>query len=113
VTTTAASSSPASTSGYIDGTYTGPAEYTRWGDVQVRVTIEGGRIVAVQEVQAPTDRKSITINNRAQPVLQSEAIAVQSAHIDAVSGATYTSRTYKTSLQGALDLAAAAATRTG
>jgi len=99
-------SSGNSSTGYTDGVYTGPAESTRWGDVQVQVTIQNGKIVSVDEVQAPSDRRSAAINSRAQPVLESEAVAAQSADIDAVSGATYTSDTYKASLQAALDQAA-------
>jgi uncharacterized protein with FMN-binding domain len=89
--------------------YLGPAESNKWGDVQVQVTIENGKIVSVAEAQAPdSDRKSISINSRANPVLESEAVAAQTANIRAVSGATYTSQTYKTSLQAALDQAAKA-----
>jgi uncharacterized protein with FMN-binding domain len=115
---TATSSAPAASgtarsSGYADGIYTGPAENTRWGDVQVQVTIESGKIVSVTESQAPDDRKSVTINARAQPVLEAEAIAAQSADISAVSGATYTRRTYTASLQGALDQASQATTPAG
>jgi uncharacterized protein with FMN-binding domain len=103
---TPGSPTPASTSsGYIDGEYTGPAESTRWGDVQVQVTIQSGKIVAVDEVEAPSDGRSARINGNARPVLESEAVAAQSADIDAVSGATYTSETYKASLQAALDQA--------
>jgi uncharacterized protein with FMN-binding domain len=91
---------------YADGTYTGTAQWTRWGYVQVRVTIEGGRIVATDEVQAPDDGRSRAINGRAQPILESEAVAAQSADIDGVSGATFTSETYRASLQAALDQAA-------
>ncbi len=111
--TTASTAAAASGSAWVDGSYTGTAEYTKWGDVQVAVTIQGGQIVAVQEVQAPSDGKSQAINGRAAPTLESEAVAAQSADIDAVSGATYTSVTYKTSLQAALDQAASAAATVG
>ncbi len=97
------------TSGYADGTYLGTAEYTKWGDVQVEVTIGGGAIVDIAVVQVPSDGKSQGINNRATPVLEAQAIAIQGAELDIVSGATYTSRTYATSLQSALDQAAVAA----
>jgi uncharacterized protein with FMN-binding domain len=108
--TAASSGETATTTTYADGVYTGSAQWTRWGNVQVQVTIENGRITAVDEVQAPSDGKSVAINSRAQPILESEAVAAQSANIDAVSGATYTSATYKASLQAALDQAAQAAT---
>jgi uncharacterized protein with FMN-binding domain len=111
--TAAAPSTTTASTTYADGVYTGTAEFTRWGDVQVQVTIANGQIVEVATVQSPGDRKSVAINNRAQPVLEAEAIAAQSADIDAVSGATYTSRTYQASLQSALDQAAQAAQSAG
>lgn len=105
-TTTTPATPPAAASGYADGTYTGTAQYTKWGNVQVQVTIKGGAIVDVATLQIPSDNKSATINNRATPALETQAIATQSADLDIVSGATYTSRTYAASLQAALDLAA-------
>lgn len=108
-TTSAQPGSAAAAGAYADGAYTGASEWTKWGNYQVQVTIQNGRIIAVKETESPVDRKSVAINGRAQPVLESEAVAAQSAKIDAVSGATYTSATYKASLQSALDQAAAAA----
>ena len=93
-------------SGYADGVYLGTSEYTEWGDVQVEVTISDGRIVDVAAVDYPQGRKSSEINSRAIPLLEADAIALQSADVDIVSGATYTSRTYADSLQAALDNAA-------
>jgi uncharacterized protein with FMN-binding domain len=101
------------TATYANGVYTGASEYTRWGNVQVQVTIKNGKIVSVQEVQAPSDGRSAGINSRAQPILQAEAISAQGSDIDAVSGATYTSQTYAASLQAALDQAAQPAATTG
>jgi uncharacterized protein with FMN-binding domain len=100
---------------YVDGTWTGAAEWTRWGYVQVQVTVKNGKLSDVTALQSPSDGRSRSINSRAQPVLEQEAIAAQSADIDMVSGATYTSRTYSASLQAALDKAAQAVTtaRTG
>ncbi|MEY2565570.1 MAG: hypothetical protein QOE35_99 [Actinomycetota bacterium] len=99
----------ATASRYADGTYIGSSEWTKWGDYQVEVTIQGGKIVSVTETETPTDSRSSSINSKAAPVLESEATAAPSADIDAVSGATYTSTTYKASLQSALDEAAQAA----
>jgi uncharacterized protein with FMN-binding domain len=76
--------------------------------VQVQATVKNGRITGVTAVQSPGDGRSRSINSRSQPVLEQEAIAAQSADIDMVSGATYTSRTYRASLQAALDTAAQA-----
>lgn len=106
----AATTTPAATAGYADGVWTGASEFTRFGDVQVRVTIRGGELVDVSAVQIPSGRRSSEINARAEPVLESEAIARQGADLDMVSGATYTSESYASSLQSALDEASAAAT---
>lgn len=94
---------------YTDGVWVGTAESTEWGDVQVQVTVSGGDIVDVDALQVPDDRKSSSINDRAVPTLEAQAIAIQGADLDIVSGATYTSRTYASSLQAALDEAAPAA----
>lgn len=101
--TTAAAPSTTSTGAR---TVTGTAAETRWGPVQVRVTVASGRITAVDVVQQPDgnghDRE---INAQAVPTLVDETLQAQSARIDAVSGATYTSEGYVTSLQSALDQA--------
>jgi uncharacterized protein with FMN-binding domain len=74
--------------------------------VQVRITVSGGRISDITALQLPTDRRrSQQISQYAGPILRSEAIAAQSASIDTVSGATYTSQGYEQSLQSALDQA--------
>ncbi|WP_033212658.1 FMN-binding protein [Kitasatospora phosalacinea] len=87
-------------------TLTGSAVNTRYGPVQVKVTTAGGRISRIDVIQYPTgDRRDREINEYAIPVLNQEAIAAQSADIDVVSGATYTSDGYTRSLQSALDQA--------
>ncbi|MFD7733890.1 FMN-binding protein [Kitasatospora phosalacinea] len=87
-------------------TVTGSAVDTRYGPVQVKVTMAGGRISGIDVIQYPTrDRRDQEINEYAIPVLNQEAIAAQSADIDVVSGATYTSDGYTRSLQSALDQA--------
>ncbi|MFE7524540.1 FMN-binding protein [Kitasatospora sp. NPDC057542] len=79
---------------------------TRYGPVQVQVTLAGNRITAVDVVKYPnSERRDREINSSALPVLNQEAIAAQSARIDMVSGATYTSDGYVRSLQSALDRA--------
>ncbi|WP_433800763.1 FMN-binding protein [Actinomycetospora sp. CA-084318] len=104
-TTTAAAPSTASTSTYT-GTVTGAAADTRWGPVQVRVTVASGRITAVDVVQQPdSNGRDEEINAQAVPELVSETLQAQSAQVDAVSGATYTSEGYVQSLQSALDQA--------
>jgi uncharacterized protein with FMN-binding domain len=97
-------------SAYADGTFTGPAESTRFGPVQVQVTTRGGKITAVQALVLPSGRKSTAINAQAAPVLESEALADQDAQLDIVSGATYTSEAYAASLQAALDQATSGTT---
>ncbi|WP_406195064.1 FMN-binding protein [Kitasatospora sp. NBC_01560] len=87
-------------------TVTGTAANTRYGPVQVRVTLAGSRISAVDVIKYPTeDRRDREINSSALPLLNQEAIAAQSAAIDVVSGATFTSQGYIRSLQSALDQA--------
>jgi len=78
---------------------------TRYGPVQVSVTFTGKTITAVQALQVPGGhQESVMINNYAAPILAQEAVAANSAKIDTVSGATFTSQAYKTSLQSAIDL---------
>ncbi|MFC9929308.1 FMN-binding protein [Streptomyces sp. NPDC127190] len=90
----------------VSGTVTGDTVQTRWGPVQVRVTIRSGRLTEVTAVQYPSDNpRDQEINSYAVPQLRREALAAQSADIDMVSGATYTSTGYKQSLQSALDSA--------
>ncbi|MEU9041554.1 MULTISPECIES: FMN-binding protein [unclassified Kitasatospora] len=79
---------------------------TRYGPVQVQVTLSGSRITAVDVVKYPNaERRDREINTSALPVLNQEAISAQNAGIDVVSGATYTSDGYIRSLQSALDRA--------
>jgi uncharacterized protein with FMN-binding domain len=80
------------------------AENTGYGIVQVRVTVSAGRITNVTAVQlSAPDVHSQEINAQAEPLLRSEVTSAQSAQIDGVSGATYTSQGYEASLQSALD----------
>ena len=98
---------PAS-SGLADGTYTGSAANTRFGPVQVQITVSGGVVTDVQVPVYPDENgRDQQINSRALPVLVKETLAAQSADIDMVSGATYTSDGYLSSLQSALDEARA------
>ena len=103
--TTSASSGSTASSGasrIVDG----PIVNTRYGPVQVRVTVQGAKIVDVQALELPSDRtKSQRISQQAGPLLRSEVLQAQTANIHVVSGASYTSAGYAQSLQGALDLA--------
>jgi uncharacterized protein with FMN-binding domain len=84
-------------------TITGSLVTTRYGPVEVQVTISLGKIVDISAVQLPSGGRSGSISSYAEPILQSEALTAQSAQIDLVSGATYTSTAYERSLQSALD----------
>ena len=98
-----AAAAPTST---FSGAVTGTTATTRWGPVQVRATVVGGRITAVDVLQQPDgNHKDQEINADAVPELVSETLDAQSAHIDMVSGATVTSDGYVESLQSALDQA--------
>jgi uncharacterized protein with FMN-binding domain len=100
-----ASSSPSSIAGAAK-TVTGTATDTIYGPVEVQITVKNGKVTAAQAVQYPQDSpRDQQINSYAIPVLNQEAVSAGSASIDAVSGATYTSNGYITSLQSALDKA--------
>lgn len=87
-------------------TYTGAAVATRFGDVQVKITVADGKVTAATVTQVPwRDHRDQEINAQAVPILNEEAVAAQSADIDMVSGASYTSQGYAQSLQSALDQA--------
>lgn len=110
VTTTTApatsSSTRASTTSSSTKTATGSAISTRYGNVQLKVTVSGGKITGIQAVQLPaSDSKSSQISSYAEPQLSQSALTAQSANVDVVSGATYTSDGYRTALQSALDAA--------
>ena len=88
------------------GTFTGGTAQTRWGPVQVRIVVAGGKVTSADAIQFPSGNgKDQQINSYAIPQLNSEVIAAQSATIDMVSGATVTSGGYLTSLQDAIDQA--------
>ncbi len=85
------------------GTYTGPVAETPYGPVQVAVAEQGGKIVDVKSLQLPTEHAlSREISEQVAPMLRSEALQAQSAEINVVSGATFTSQAFATSLQAAL-----------
>lgn len=95
-----------STTTALSGTFTGSDFPNRFGDVQVRVVISNGRITDVQAVQLPSDRaESAYISQQVGPWLRSEALQAQSANINIISGATYTSESYVQSLESALQQA--------
>jgi uncharacterized protein with FMN-binding domain len=98
--------SPTPSPAAISGTFTGSDVPNRFGDVVVRVVISNGHIADVQAVTLPTDRaESAYISQQAGPLLRQEALQAQSASIDIISGATYTSESYAQSLESALQQA--------
>ncbi|VXB87645.1 FMN-binding domain-containing protein [Arthrobacter sp. 9V] len=87
-------------------TYDGASVQTRFGTVQVQVTIQDGKITEVTALQlTDAERKSAQISSRAAPVLRSEVLQAQSANVQTIGGATVTSDAYLSSLQAALDAA--------
>ena len=107
--TSTPASSPSSTapaSAASSASYTGSAITTRYGVVQVKITVSGKKLTNVGFVQLTAyDGRSQRINSDAAPILLQETLSAQSAHIDSVSGASYTSDGYVQSLQSALDQA--------
>ncbi|WP_277441035.1 FMN-binding protein [Streptomyces sp. SPB162] len=106
-TPTATGSAPAPSTGSASGaarTVDGDTVQTRFGPVQVRVTLSGAKITAVTVLQVPDENgRDQEITDFSVPQLTQEALDAQSADIDTVSGATYTSEGYISSLQSALD----------
>jgi len=83
------------------GTFTGPDESTNYGPVQVQITVAAGKITAASDVQQSQD----SIGANAVSQLNGEVLTAQSANVQSVSGATYTSNGYIASLQAAVDQA--------
>jgi uncharacterized protein with FMN-binding domain len=98
----------AATGKLSDGSFTGTSVSTRYGSVQVEITVSGGKITDVAALHlTDAEQRSVEISNEAAPILRSEVLAAQSASVATVSGATYTTEGYLTSLQSALDKASA------
>jgi uncharacterized protein with FMN-binding domain len=95
---------PEVTPGTGDGSATGDPVPNRWGTVQVEATVEDGRLTRITFLDLPyADGTSQAISDNAAAILTQQAIDAQSAQVDGVSGATYTSDGYRRSLQSALD----------
>ena len=93
---------------YRDGSYTGPIVDAYYGPIQVKANVRSGRLVSVDVLQYPDDRRtSRSINNQALPMLQSEVVKAQSTRVNIISGATLTSKAYLRSLNTALSQAGA------
>lgn len=95
-------------SGLKSGSFSGQDFPNFYGDVQVKLVVTGGKITDVIALQYPTDRpQSAYISSIAVPLLRTEVLQAQSAQIDVISGATFTSESYAQSVQSALALARA------
>lgn len=108
--TSSTSSTPSAPSATAESTgaktYAGDAVDTRFGPVQVQITVADGKITAVDVLQVPMeDRHDQMINSQAVPVYNEETVQAQSSSIDVVSGATFTWQGYTQSLQSAIDAA--------
>jgi len=101
-TSTTAGGGP-SEAGYTNGKYLGDVANTSWGDIQVQIVIDNNRIASVSAVQYPQDRPlSTQINRFAMPMLEQEAVHMQSAEVELVTGATVSSEGFIDSLNSAL-----------
>jgi uncharacterized protein with FMN-binding domain len=105
-TTTGTNNSNTTTSGSTslkDGTYTGTTVQHQYGAVTVTVTISGGKISNVTaQADSAGNGRSASIDSQAVPIMKSEVLAANSGNVQTVSGATYTTTAYITSLQSAL-----------
>ncbi|KAA8818750.1 FMN-binding protein [Bifidobacterium rousetti] len=97
------SSSSASSGELQDGTYTSVASPNAYGEIQLQVTVKGGKITDIATVKMPTHGRSQSVNAQAIPELTDRAISAQSAEIQFVSGATETSTAFVNSLQDAIN----------
>jgi uncharacterized protein with FMN-binding domain len=96
------------TAAFHDGTYTGLSADTRYGPVQVQITVTNGKVSSIAVPVYPHESfRDQSINSQAVPRLIAETVSAQSAHIEMVSGATFTSEGYLQSLQSAIDKAQA------
>ena len=98
-TQTKASATPVTKS--ASGTFIGDSVNVRYGFVQVKITVENGKITDAQAVQAPTGRND-RWTQMAVPILRQQTLQAQSAHINGASGASFTSYGWYTSLVSAL-----------
>lgn len=105
-TTAATTGGSAGAASSTPRTVIGDVEDTHYGPVQVEIVVTGQTITNVVALQLPNqERRDIEINDQAVPILRQEVLTAQSARIDAVSGASFTSSGYAWSVQSAIDKA--------
>ncbi|WP_344946694.1 FMN-binding protein, partial [Actinomadura miaoliensis] len=97
----------AAANGLKNGLFRGGASVNPYGPIQVTIRVANGRITGVAATHATSPARTLQVNRRAIPLLRQETLQAQSARINAVSGATYTSRSFAASLQSALAAARA------
>lgn len=96
---------PTTTAPAVAAVFTGPQVWSEWGWFQVEITVEGGVMTAIELIDQPDDRKSVRINDAAVPDYVAQALAIQGTDLDRISGATFTWRYFRESLEGAMELA--------
>jgi uncharacterized protein with FMN-binding domain len=101
--TSSGGSTGAASASNVTGLFTGPAVEMEYGPVQVAINVRQGKIADVKALQYPVDRpRSQFINSQAIPLLRSEVLQAQSENINVISGATFTSQAFASSLQAAI-----------
>ena len=103
IDTAAPTAAPAQPVG-VNGSFTGSVANTRYGPVQVKIVVKNGKIVDAQAVQAPSGSND-RYTQKAVPVLRQQTIAIQSANVQGVSGASFTSYGWYQSLASAISKA--------
>lgn len=101
-TTSTSPSTTTTISAPVDGTVLGASVPTEFGEFQVEIVIEGGVMVDVITLSEPGDRKSRQINDYVLPLYEEDVISIQSADVDAISGATVTWGAYTASVRSAM-----------
>jgi uncharacterized protein with FMN-binding domain len=96
---------PPTTGGLKTGTFAGAPSTNEYGTIKVTITVSGGKVSNLAASYPTSPSRTASINSNAIPKLRQEALTAQSAKINTISGATYTSGSYKISLQSALDQA--------
>ena len=102
-TSTKATSKPGTTTAGVSGTFSGATANTQFGPVQVQIVVRNGKIISASALQAPSSGgRTQQINAQAIPYLIQETLKAQSANIQGVGGASYTSNGWAQSLQSAI-----------
>ena len=104
-TTTTGGAQPPSAADLKTGTFSGSAVTHKYGTLQISIVVNGGAITDIRWTYTTSSPLSKNINADALPKLRIEALDIQTAQVHTVSGATYTSNAYRTSLQSAIDRA--------